>query len=126
MPTGEPVNLAAAIVVFVIGAALGVGLLITVVREFRRRKALLAAGPDVSDFDRDLQRYTERVWLLVAEWRPRLDAEPAAQLDRMWDDVVERVDALRAARASGAETADDVAALVQAEKEVEGFIGASR
>ena len=125
MPDGEPVNLVVAIVFAVVGCCLAVFLVVRFVLEVRTRRALRADGPDVTAFDADIRRYIDRVYLMVAAWTPRLEAEAAAQVQELWEDAYDRARALQDARSADAEVAADVAGLVALEKEIDERIGRS-
>lgn len=118
----HPVNLIVAIVVAAIGATLLGFVGARLLGERRRRRELTAQAPDTSAYDVDIQRYLNRVWLLIADWKPRVSAP--AELDELWEVALGRADALQRSRADDAESADQVAGLVELENEIESKITA--
>lgn len=119
MPDSEPVSLIAGIIAALLGLGVIVAVLVRLGLEVRQRRQLRAAGPDLTGFDPDVRRYLDRVWLLVASWKPRLDPEEASELTMLWDDAFERASALQAGRAPESETTVTVAELVELEKRIE-------
>ena len=119
MPEGDPVNLTAAIIVAVAGTVWFLIAAIGMLREHRRIRALRTRCVDLSGYDPDLQRYLDRVWLMIETWRPKVNEGVGASLANQWDRAIELSDALMIERAADAESSASVAALVELEREVD-------
>lgn len=114
-------GLGPAIVAALLGAALGIGLIVQYAREVRQRRLLRLDSPDFTAFDGDIQRYLERVWLMIGAWKPRVGSS-APELEEIWNRAVGAANSLQASRAAGDESADLVGELVRLEAELEAAI----
>lgn len=125
MPDGDPVSLTSGIVAAIVGGMLAAFLVVRIYLDLRQRRALRAQGPDLSGFDPDVKRYLDRVWLLVAAWTPRLQAEESAEVLELWGVALAGAHRLQEKRSADNEVAEDVAEMVALEEEIGSRINAA-
>ena len=119
----SPVPFGVGVVFAAIGVALFVFLLVAFFRDVRAKGQLLEDAPDTSDFDPDVQRYLDRVWLLIAAWKPRVPAADVGELEALWEEAFMSGMRLQESRKVDAETAELVADLTALEEKIEDRIG---
>lgn len=124
MPEGEPVNLTFAIVMAAVGGLLALFLIIRLILEHRRKRALLAEAPDFERFDPDIQRYLRRTWLLAETWRRKLGRD--ATFVAVWGRAHAMAADLQEARDAEDESSAMVQQLVLVETELEEAIATAR
>ncbi len=115
MDQSEPVSLVFALVVAGVGLVLFVVLFVRLFLELRRKRRLRDRRPEL-DVDDDLRRYVDRVFLLIEAWRPRLDDERLRRVEDLWQEVLDEVEVLQAARNEGDDAPEHVANLIELEE----------
>lgn len=122
MTAATPIPLAAAILAATVGVALILFIIGQYARELVRRRRLLAEFEELQAFDDDLRRYLQRVFLLHADWRPRLQPEDASRADAILADALTRAQAVREGRKENGDVSDDIAAMLALEDELEAVL----
>ena len=91
--------------------------------EIRRRRRLLKPFAELAEFDGDIHRYLRRNYLLRADWSPRAGESSGVRADAIFEEMLERSRRTRDCRAKGSDAAEEIAALISLEHELETTLG---